>query len=604
MKTRTGVIVAIVLAVLPISGVHAANQQANHDDRHPNVVLIMTDDQGYGDLHCHGNELIDSPNLDRLATQSAEFDRFYVSPICAPTRAALMTGRYFLRTGVVEVVPDYLATMQLDEVTMAEAFKQAGYATGIFGKWHLGKWYPYHPNVQGFDEFLGFRSGAFGNYFDPLLEYNGKPKPTKGYIADVLTDNALDFIERHRAQPFFCYIPYNVPHSPFQVPRHYLRKYKARGLSDRVAAVYGMCENMDENVGRLLKQLDGWKLADNTIVLFLSDNGPNGHRYNAGMKGKKGNVDEGGVRVPLFVRWPGKIKPGTLIKILASNRDLLPTLVQLCHIPMPETKPLDGRSLAPLLLGHSVDWPERRFFSVRMDEKPGGSRTIREIGVRTDRWRLTLKGENVALYDMQADPEQKQNVAEQHPEVARQLRAAIDRWCRDVTSHAPPRVPIPVGYDVEPVVRLEAPDAHLEGNVSVKGKVPWDIYWIHSWSSTDDFVWWDVDVVQEGDFDLSMRYSNPDGEPPIPIQVRAGRSALTATLPATGALAPRPKSGPKRERDDATDVPAQRTVELGQLHLPQGRIRIEFHVRSTPGKNFRLNQLVLRRAGKETVGGE
>lgn len=598
---KTEVFVAVALAVLPIGGVDAEDHQANHDHRRPNVVLIMTDDQGYGDLYCHGNELIDTPNLDRLSKQGAEFDRFYVSPICAPTRAALMTGRYFLRTGVVEVVPDYLATMQLDEVTMAEAFKQAGYATGIFGKWHLGKWYPYHPNAQGFDEFLGFRSGAFGNYFDPVLEYNGNPKPTKGYITDVLTDNALDFIKRHREQPFFCYIPYNIPHSPFQVPQRYVEKYKSRGLTDQVAAVYGMCENMDENVGRILKQLDSWALADNTIVLFLTDNGPNGRRYNAGMKGKKGNVDEGGVRVPLFVRWPGKIGPGTLVKTLASNRDIFPTLVELCDIPIPKTKPLDGRSLAPLLLGRPVDWPDRQFFSVRMDEQPGGARKINEIGVRTNRWRLTVKGTNVSLYDMQADPEQHHDVAEQHPDVAQQLRTAINQWYEDVTENAPPRVPIPVGYDVEPVVHLEAPDARLEGNVSVKGKVPWDIYWIHSWSSTGDSVWWDIHVVQKGDFGLSMKYSNPDGEPPVPIRVRAGESALSATLPTTGPVTQRAQSGSERGRENATDVPAQRTVELGQLHLPQGRIRLEFHVRSTPGKNFRLNQLVLRRKGQETV---
>ncbi len=565
----------------------------------PNVVLIMTDDQGYGDVHLHGNAKIDTPNLDRLAQQGARFDRFFVSPICAPTRAALMTGRYFLRTGVIEVVPDYLATMSLDEVTLAEAFKQAGYATGIFGKWHLGKWYPYHPNRQGFDEFLGFRSGAFGNYFDPLLEHNGKPAPTRGYITDVLTDRAIAFIRKNRKRPFFCYLPYNVPHSPLQVPDRYFDKYKARGLNDRTAAVYGMCDNMDENVGRLLATLDSLQLAGKTIVLFLSDNGPAGARYNAGMRGRKGNVDEGGVRVPLFVRWPKRIRAGKVITQLASVRDLFPTLIDLCGISMPETKPLDGRSLAPLLLGQDTDWPERRFFSVRVDERFGGRRTIKEIGVRTNRWRLTIKGKRVALYDMRSDPRQRHNVASKHPKEVVELRRAIDAWKREMMNHLPARVPIPVGYRAEPVVRLESPDSHLHGRITVQGKVAWDIQWIHHWTGTDDYTWWDIEAVHDGTYDVAITYSAPGDSPPVNVRVEAGRACLDATLPATKRRADEPtKARRDRVPRRLTVVPAQSTRSLGRMTIRAGRQRFYLRVLSPPGPQFQVSRITLQRIGE------
>ncbi len=527
--------------------------------------------------------------------QGARFDRFFVSPICAPTRASLLTGRYFLRTGVVEVVPDYLATMQLDEVTLAEVFRHANYATGLFGKWHLGKWYPYHPNVQGFDEFVGFRSGAWGDYFDPTLEHNGKQNPMKGYITDTLTDRAMDFIEKHRTKPFFCYIPYNVPHSPFQVPDRYFDKYKAKGLDDRTAVVYGMCENMDENVGRILAKLEKLKLVEDTIVVFLTDNGPNGARYNAGMKGRKGKVDEGGVRVPMFVCWPGHITPGKVVREIAADIDLLPTLVELCRIDLPKTKPLDGKSLAPLLLGHEIKWPERTLFSVRMDEQPGGYRRIAGIAARTPRWRLTVYGDKAQLYGMIADPRQKQDVSAQHPKVAARLRAAIEQWYADVTINARPRVPIPVGYQVEPVVRLGAPEAHLHGTISVKGKVAWDINWIHTWTSTDDYVWWDLDIVRQGMYKVSVVYANPHQNIPVKAYIEPGDASIETVLPA------RPSSGlsgaPNQDRVTKTKtiVLDQTTQAIGQLLLRTGRAKLYFRIRSVPGIKFRLNGLILER---------
>ena len=272
---------ALLAAIVAIGKSDAAEK--------PNIVLIMTDDQGYGDLGFHGNEKIDTPVLDRLAQESVRFDRFFVCPYCTPTRAALMTGRYPLRTGAASVTRG-LETVRSEEVTIAEVLRAVGYATGCFGKWHIGEHYPNHPNGQGFEEFFGMPQGHWDNYFDPKLEHNGRTVQTRGFITDVISDYAVRFIEEQRDRPFLCYVSYNAPHTPHQVPDRYFDKYTARGLDSRTAAIYGMVENIDENVGRLLESLDELRLADRTIVLFLSDNGaegPEGSRYNAGMRGMK-----------------------------------------------------------------------------------------------------------------------------------------------------------------------------------------------------------------------------------------------------------------------------------------------------------------------------
>ena len=286
---------------------------AAEEARRPNVLLIMTDDQGWGDLRVHGNEKIDTPTLDALASAGVQFDRFYVSPVCAPTRASLLTGRYHMRTGVTGVTRGQ-ETMRAEEVTIAEVLKTAGYSTGCFGKWHSGAHYPHHPNGQGFDEFFGFCGGHWNNYFDTRLERNGRAVQTSGYITDVITEAAIGFIEQHRSEPFFCYVPYNAPHGPFQVPDQYFDKYIARGLDAKTATVYGMCENIDHNVDRLMGTLETNGLTRDTIVIFLTDNGPNGARFNGGMRGTKGSAHEGGCRVPLFIRWPDRLSAGRTVQ--------------------------------------------------------------------------------------------------------------------------------------------------------------------------------------------------------------------------------------------------------------------------------------------------
>ncbi|MGV3484176.1 MAG: sulfatase-like hydrolase/transferase, partial [Planctomycetaceae bacterium] len=280
---------------------------------HPNVVIFLADDAGWGDYSQNGNTQVATPHIDSIAKQGATLDRFFVCPVCAPTRAEFLTGRYHSRTGVYGVSTGQ-ERMNLDEKTIAEAFKAAGYATGAFGKWHNGSQWPYHPMARGFDEYVGYTSGHWGEYFDPPLEDNGKPIRAKGYIVDVLTERALNFIDRHRDQPFFCYVPFTTPHSPWAVPKEDWARFKDKPITqsasqpkqedlDHTRCALAMLENQDRNVGRVLQRLDELKLTDDTIVVYFSDNGPNSWRFNGGMKGRKGSTDEGGVRSTCFWRW-------------------------------------------------------------------------------------------------------------------------------------------------------------------------------------------------------------------------------------------------------------------------------------------------------------
>ena len=287
----------------------------------PNVLMILTDDQGWGDLSVNGNKLLSTPNIDSLAQDGATFDRFYVCPVCSPTRAEMLTGRYHTRMGVTSTSAGG-ERPNVDETTIGDTFKASGYSTGCFGKWHSGMQWPYHPNARGFDEYYGFCSGHWGHYFSPQLDHNGKLVKGKGFIIDDLTNHAMSFMEQNKEKPFFCYIPYNTPHSPMQVPDRFWKKFDGMEITQRHQeagkkgdqhnrAALAMCENIDWNVGRLLKKLDELEIADNTIVIYFCDNGPNGRRWNGGMKGIKGSTDEGGVRSPFFFRWPAKVKPGT-----------------------------------------------------------------------------------------------------------------------------------------------------------------------------------------------------------------------------------------------------------------------------------------------------
>ncbi|MGB3778039.1 MAG: arylsulfatase, partial [Tunicatimonas sp.] len=360
---------ALLSAALALIGCTSSSPAEETPPTPPNVILIMSDDQGWGDLSLHGNPNLQTPNIDQLAAEGVSFDRFFVSAVCSPTRAELLTGRYHTRGGVYSTSAGG-ERLDLDETTLAQHFQQAGYRTAAYGKWHNGTQYPYHPNARGFDDFYGFCSGHWGNYFSPMLERNGEIVQGEGYIIDDLTNKGIAFIEQERETPFFLYMPYNTPHSPMQVPDRWwnrlanqpldsLNRDPSREDTTFTRAALAMVENIDWNVGRLLQTLEETGQAENTIVLYLSDNGPNSWRWNGDMKGRKGATDEGGVRSPLLMRWPGTLKAGSRVTQIASVMDLLPTLVDLTGISAEPEKPLDGVSLKPLLLGEINDWPER-----------------------------------------------------------------------------------------------------------------------------------------------------------------------------------------------------------------------------------------------------
>ncbi len=416
----------------------------------PNVVIVMTDDQGYGDLGVHGNETIETPVLDAFARESLWMERFYVNPLCAPTRASLMTGRYHLRTGVLHTSRG-AAKMFGDEITIAELLRDHGYKTGIFGKWHLGDNYPMRPQDQGFDETLIHKSGGIGqtpdtdaNYFEPVLWKNGSRLKADGYCTDLFFDAALDFIESSRGDPYFLYIAPNVPHTPLEVAERYSAPFEAKGLDAKTAKIYGMLKNLDENFERLLNTINRLQQREKTMVVFMSDNGPTSGRYNAGLRGAKGSVYEGGIRVPFYVRWPGQIEGGANRDLIAAHVDLLPTILEAANCPIPESLVLDGKSLLPVWRDQSAvsRWPDRVLFTQHI--KSIVQAPYQNATAFTQRYKLVAypkaandshfsadtDGGDFALYDLKSDPKETTNVASAKPEVFARLKQAYDDWFR------------------------------------------------------------------------------------------------------------------------------------------------------------------------------
>jgi len=472
----------------------------------PNIIIFLTDDQGWGDLSMHGNKNIKTPNIDRLARQGAQFSRFYVAPLCAPTRAGLLTGRYHYRTGVYGVTRNQ-EFMNLDEVTLADIFKAAGYRTGIFGKWHNGSQYPYHPNGRGFDEFYGFTSGHHANYFNTSLDHNGKEVSSKGYITDDLTKKAIEFIEQNKETPFLCYLPYNSPHSPFQVPDEFYDRVRARGISmytkdsvlemkDNTIAALAMCENIDWNVGKVLTKLEELKLTNNTIVIYMSDNGPNSWRWNGDMKGRKGGVDEGGVRVPFIIRWPKHIPRGMYVKESGAYIDILPTLADFAGVSTTACKPMDGVSLRPLLTSKNPQWADRFLFSSIFKRK----------SVRKGFY-LAQEGE---LYDLKTDPGQRNNIALRYPAIYQPLLDTLQQWYAAVIKNIDSVRWHPVGYTQFPLTILPSQDADLHnspnGHLSYSAPAP-NSSWITNWDNIESYISWDVNIHTSGNYEVSMYYT-------------------------------------------------------------------------------------------------
>ena len=476
----------------------------------PNVILIMTDDQGWAQVGFHGNPYIRTPTLDRMAAESTEFTQFYVEPKCAPTRAALLTGRHGYRSGVVDT---YLGRTLLDPaaVTLAELLSEHGYATGIFGKWHLGDNYPLRPMDQGFQETLVHRGGGLGQpagppgntYWDPVLEHNGESKRYEGYCTRVFTDGLIEFIRVNRDRPFFGYLATNVPHGPFDVDEEWIEPYREMGLPERTARVYGMIEEFDQNLDRLLGELDALGLAERTIVVFLTDNGPTQQTFTAGLKERKGSAYDGGTRVPFLFRWPEQVEAGRQVDRIAAHIDVVPTLLEAAGVGTP-FQPFDGVSLWPLLSGATApeNWPDRTIYL--QNHRGDIPQLNRNASARTQRWKIVQPlgkatdpmppGAEFELYDMSVDPGETNNLAGEHPEIVEKMRRGYEEWFRDVSSRGFDPVRIHLGSPREPRTTLSRFD--WRGDYDER-------------AGEAALGYWPIVIEQQGRYDLVLRFAGP-----------------------------------------------------------------------------------------------
>lgn len=557
-------------------------------DRAPNVLIVIADDMGWGDLSGHGNESVRTPNLDRLASAGASFERFYVQPVCSPTRAEVLTGLHHPRVGVSGVSRGF-ERMQPAVKTLGDVFKQQGYSTAAFGKWHNGTQAPYHPKCRGFDEFYGFCSGHWGQYFAPLVDHNGRIEKSNGYLTDELTTHAIDFMRKHKSDPFFILLAYNTPHSPMQVPDRWWQPHAHQQLAQRgtnqsgeniqhTRAALAMCENIDWNVGRLTDAIDAEGLQEDTIVVILSDNGPNGHRWNGEMRGIKGTTDEGGVRSPLFIKWPGRIPAGQVVSPNAAAIDLLPTLCELAEADSPKA---DGVSLAPLVQGQSTDWPERFVYS----------HWNGKVSARRGHLVLDHAGR---LYDLKQDPGQQQDIADQQPDVAQEFRAAVDTWRREVLDEsARSPQPFTVGHRSLQVTQLPARDATATGGIERSSRHP-NSSFMTNWTNADETIDWKVDVAESGRFGATLYYSCDASDAGSEVELRSGNSTVSCKVPAH----PSELIGAESDRVLRTESYEQdwKALEMGTIDLAQGEGTLTLRALDVVGDevmDFRL--LVLRR---------
>jgi len=496
----------------------AAQSVYGQTHKRPNVILVLTDDQGYGDLSLYGNPHLKTPNMGAVAKEGVQFTQFQVCPVCSPTRSSLMTGRYNYRTGIVDTFLGR-SMMYPDEVTVAEILRDNGYRTGIFGKWHLGDNYPMRSCDQGFQESLVIKGGGLGqpsdppgsSYFDPILQHNGVQKKYSGYCTDVFFDAATEWIEKGGSKPFFAYIPTNAPHSPLMVDKKWSGPFAKMGLPDDVAKVYGMIANIDWNLGKLTAKLRALDIERDTMFIFMTDNGPTGPstRFNAGMRAVKGTPYQGGIRVPFFVRWPGRLTPRTTDRI-AAHIDVLPTILDVCGVAKPANLQIDGKSLWSLADGSAKNWPDRMLFTQwhRGDEPE----PFRDSAVRTQRYKLVNGKE---LYDMDADPAEAHDVAGAHPDVVADLRKGYSEWFASVSAvrhFVPPRIYI--GTEHENPVVLTRQDWRVPPNLRApRGQ---------------QAGWWEVDVKSAGEYRITLTFEPFDSD--AEVQFRLGDSAQRATL--------------------------------------------------------------------------
>ena len=439
-------VIGLFATLLTISNTSAAQELSGSK---PNIIIVITDDQGMGDLSCMGNTLLKTPHIDKFHAGATRFSDFHVSPTCAPTRAAMMSGRVAFKNGVTHTIFQR-ERMALSTYTLPQALKTAGYTTGLFGKWHLGDEDEYLPGNRGFDEVLMHGAGGIGQtrlgdfpengknvYFDNILLHNETVVKTKGFCTDVFFNAGLAWIKKQHQtkKPYFAYISLNAPHGPFIAPEKYTKRFLALGADQTSAGRLGMIENIDDNFGLLMTKLAEWQALENTMVIFMTDNGPvrkgsiKGTPYfNAGLRSGKNSPYEGGSRVPFFVQWKGKLGKGLDIKALAAHIDLYPTLNELTGAQLPAgAQALEGRSLVPLLEDKNAEWPDRELF-INCGRWPATERDAfkyTKCAVRTQQWRLI---NHTQLYDISKDPGEKKDVSAQHPAVVQRLQKSYDAW--------------------------------------------------------------------------------------------------------------------------------------------------------------------------------
>jgi len=564
----------------------------------PNVVILLADDAGWGDYSFNGNRQVATPQIDSLAKDGAHFDRFFVQPVCSPTRAEFLTGRYHRRLGVYGVSTGQ-ERMNPEEKTFADSFKAAGYVTGIFGKWHNGSQWPYHPLARGFDTFWGYTSGHWGEYFDAPLEHNGVMKNSQGYIVDVLTDKALHFIERNKGRPFLCYVPFTTPHSPWSVPAADWARFKDKPLPqtatnapaekpDETRCALAMVENQDRNVGRILAKLRELELERDTIVVYFSDNGPNTPRWNAGMKGTKASTDEGGVRSPLFIRWPGKVAAGTQVKPIAGAIDLAPTLEALAGVKRVGDRPRDGRDLSVLLRkGIDADWAPGRIFNTW-----GAS-----VSVRTETHRLDNAGN---LFDLIADPGQTTPIQAKQPELARELGAAVAEWRKEMGIAAPaggkgkgkggngpgnavdPRS-IQVGYREFPTTMLPARDGEPRGGMRRSAQAPNSSYFVN-WTKPGDAAVWNVEVVNAGTYVVTLDYACAADAVGTPLELSFAGTMLQGRIAEAFDSPLKPEQDTLPRPHGESVMRNFRTMTLGEVHLEPGKGELKLRAPEVRGQ--------------------
>lgn len=567
----------------------------NRGEKKPNIILIMADDQGWGDLSSSGNTNLKTPNIDAIAKYGVSFENFYVQPVCSPSRAELLTGRHFPRTGVYSTSAGG-ERMDYDETTLAETLKEAGYRTAAYGKWHNGTQPPYHPNSQGFDDFYGFTSGHWGNYFGPMLEHNGQIVEGDGFLVDDFTNHGLQFIEKNKKNPFFLYLPFNTPHSPMQVPDKYWDRFKDTDLKMFASeenpektelinfnkAALAMVENIDYNVGRIMAKLRKLYLEDNTIVIYLSDNGPNSVRWNGGMHGIKGNTAEGGVRTPFYIQWKDSLPEGKKVQQIASAIDVLPTLSNLAGILPITAKPLDGKDLTPLLFAENTDWKDRLIFN----------HWNGKTSIRTQKFRLA---DDNQLYDIERDRGQKTDISDRHPQLKDSLIKAKSDWLNKVKplKAETDKRPFTLGHPSYLFTQLPARDGIAHGNIERSNPYPNDSFFTN-WKSIKDSITWDVEVLANGHFAVELYYAATKENLGSIVELSLGKSKIAKKIIKVNDV---PLKGMENDRVPRKEsyIKDFKPMDLGTMVLKKGKGTLTLKALEIPGDEVAEVRLLLFR---------